>query len=211
MGLFTGEIIARFSESVDRLPTCIDENEEVGLIASGLERAKLSEEEEKAAKRTIIQLQCEDYAGNFALPSMKKIQVGKDYYASKLCIYLFIIADMSRNRNFVYAYDERGMGKDANALCSLRLCHHMRFQNKSASALIQVMDNLVGQNKSQVVFMFFALLSLTLFPDGVTLFFLLPGHSHMAPDRVVSWLRKSIKGRDIFHPEGLIAAMNHSY
>jgi hypothetical protein len=70
------------------------------------------------------------------------------------------------------------------------------------------LDNNVGQNKSQVVFMFFALLSMTLYPDGVALLFLVAGHSHMAPDRTVSWLRKSLSNRNTFVPEQFIAAFN---
>jgi hypothetical protein len=49
------------------------------------------------------------------------------------------------------------------------------------------MDNNVGQNKSQAVFMFFAMLSMTWFPEAVVLLYLLPGHSHMAPDRTTGW------------------------
>ena len=70
------------------------------------------------------------------------------------------------------------------------------------------MDNNVGQNKSQVNFMFFAMLSLTWFPDGVILLFLLPGHSHMAPDRTTSWLRKSVKGHNLYLPNQYVERFN---
>ena len=70
------------------------------------------------------------------------------------------------------------------------------------------MDNNVGQNKSQVVLMFYCMMSMTLFPAGIILHFLLPGHSHMAPDRCTGWHRKSIKGHQIYSPEELVAAIN---
>ncbi|CAK9229230.1 unnamed protein product [Sphagnum troendelagicum] len=37
----------------------------------------------------------------------------------------FIISDITANRNNVLIYDERGQGKSADALCSLRLLFHL--------------------------------------------------------------------------------------
>ena len=56
--------------------------------------------------------------------------------------------------------------------------------------------------------MFFAFLSMTLFPGGVILYFLEKGHSHMAPDRIVSYIRRSFKGLNLFHPSQLVDRMN---
>ena len=160
-----------------------------------------------------VQLVCEDFAGNFTSPWYGSLRPGADYYASKLKLYCFIIADISRNINYVKLYDERAMGKDANALCSLRFVHHLTQFNSTPvdsrpTILFEVLDNNVGQNKSQVVFMFFALLSMTLYRDGVVLLFLCAGHSHMAPDRTVSWLRKSLTKKQVFLPGEFIAAFN---
>ena len=162
-----------------------------------------------------IELACEDYAGNFTTPHYGGERPGADYYASKVALYTFIVADLSRNTNYVYTYDERGMGKDADALCSLRFVHHLRkvesyrsSNMQRPSALFQIMDNNVGQNKSQAVLMFFALLSMTWYPEGVSLLYLLPGHSHMACDRVVSWLRKKLKGDNLFLPEHFVQRFN---
>ncbi len=79
-------------------------------------------------------------------------------------------------------YDERAMGKDVNALCSVRFVQHLTQlsgtpTDSKPTILFEVLDNYVGQNKNQVVFMFFALLSMTLHPDGVVLLFLFAGHS----------------------------------
>lgn len=40
-------------------------------------------------------------------------------------MYCFIIADMSRERNNAFVYDQRGMGKDADALYTLRFMYHL--------------------------------------------------------------------------------------
>ena len=164
-----------------------------------------------------VLLMAEDYAGNITLPTYGLKRPGKDYYASNLLIYAFVQCDMSSGVNHVVTYDERGMGKDADALCTLRIQLHLRKQvimrqlpvSSRPTILFQVMDNNVGQNKSEIVFKFFALLSLTFFPDGVTLLYLLPGHSHMACDRVVGWLRKAIGKTDHYLPQQLVAAMNN--
>jgi hypothetical protein len=37
----------------------------------------------------------------------------------------FIISDITANHNNVLIYDERGQGKGADALCSLRLLFHL--------------------------------------------------------------------------------------
>jgi hypothetical protein len=168
----------------------------------------------KPAKVDKVQLVCEDFAGNFVTPWYAAERPSADYYASKLKLYYFIVADISRNVNYVKLYDERAMmGKDANTLCSLRFVLHLKQLNGTSldarpNILFEVLDNNVGQNKSQVVFMFFALLSMTLYPDGVTLLFLCAGHSHMAPDRTVSWLRKSLANKNLYLPTQFVEAFN---
>ena len=98
-----------------------------------------------------VQLVCEDFAGNFTSPWYGSVRPDADYYASKLKLYCFIIADISRNVNYVKLYDERAMGKDANALCSLRFVHHLTQLNctpvdSRPIILFEVLDNNVGQN-----------------------------------------------------------------
>ena len=74
-----------------------------------------------------VQLVCED----FTSPWYGYVRPGADYYASKLAMYCFIIADISRKSNYVKLYDERAMGKDANALCSLRFVHNLTQYNST--------------------------------------------------------------------------------
>ena len=103
--------------------------------------------------------------------------------------YNFVIADIGSGENHVYFYDERGQGKGADALCSLRLRYHLRKVEQYSKTgtlpklCMSLLDNCVGQNKSQNVMMF-ASLSL-LFYETVVFMYFLPGHTHMHPDRVV--------------------------
>jgi hypothetical protein len=51
--------------------------------------------------------------------------------------------------------------------------------------LVVIIDNCVGQNKSQLVMQFFALLSIT-FYTKVMLIYFIPGHSHNTADWIVA-------------------------
>jgi hypothetical protein len=111
----------------------------------------------------------------------------------------FIISDITANRNNVLIYDEHGQGKGTDALYSLRLLFHLRLHQERADRLpkmLLLIDNCVGQNKSKVVFMFYALLSL-LFYDKVVLLFLIPSHSHNQVDRVVAWCRNKMRAQNL--------------
>jgi len=123
----------------------------------------------------------------------------------------FIISDITANRNNVLIYDERGQGKGVDALCSLRLFFHLRLHKKRADRspkmLLLIFDNYVGQNKSKVVFMFYALLFL-LFYDKVALLFLIPGHSHNQADRVVAWCRNKMRAQNLYTPSAIVSELN---
>lgn len=56
--------------------------------------------------------------------------------------------------------------------------------------------------------MFFAFLSMTLFPSGVILYFLEKGHSHMVPDRSCGHCRRSFKGGNHYIPAHLVDKIN---
>jgi hypothetical protein len=190
------------------------------------EQEVLTSPEALAAKDGTVLLQMEDFGGNLTLPWYTAQRPGADYYASNLSIYNFVIANCTEAYNKVYLYDERGMGKGADAVCSLRFYYHFERMLKRRvtgpptgtgtqyDTLFTVVDNCVGQNKSQMTMKFAAMLSL-LFYKKVVLLFLLPGHSHMAPDRVVSWMRESLgkkKGNGLeancFLPEEIVKQIN---
>ena len=103
-----------------------------------------------------MRLQCEDYGGNFSFPHHGKTRPGRDYYISNLTMHNFVISDLSTGKNYVYLYDERAMGKGCDALCFLRWNHHLKMTLHSRKSgcgpdtLYLIMDNCVGQKKSQV-------------------------------------------------------------
>ena len=154
----------------------------------------------------MLHLIIQDYAGGTALPWYGHIRPGSDYYLSNLIIQNFITADLSQNTNHCYLYDERAQDKGADALCSLRLLYHMEDtaeylkkygKDCSDRILFLIMDNCVVQNKSKIFFRFFALLSILCYKKIIILF-LIPGHSHQFADKIVSWCRRVMKGKNIW-------------
>jgi hypothetical protein len=201
-------VMDNFKESLDRMPESIDDAfpEESVVSTFG---------PDQGGKPT-VRIQCEDYGGNFCLPWYGARRPCIDYYLSNLAIYMFVISNLTSGINSVYLYDERAMGKNADAMCSLRFIYHLRLYNQARlsnaigsfpNTLYIVMDNCVGQNKSQVVMMFMSFLSMT-FYKRVICHYLVSGHSHMCPDRVVSHAKRSIGVNDIFEPQGFVQKMN---
>jgi hypothetical protein len=127
----------------------------------------------------------EDFGQGIALPHFGYRRPGSDYFNSNLMQHLYVMADISRNEHNVYLYDERLQGKDKDALCSLRMCHHilerqrcLRNNIDPPKYFVSIRDNCVGQNKSNHTFKLECLLSM-LFYERVLIVFLIPGHSHM--------------------------------
>jgi hypothetical protein len=73
--------------------------------------------------------------------------------------------------------------------------------------LVVILNNCVGQNKSQLVMQFLALLSIT-FYTKVVLIYLIPGHSHNIADWIVAWCRNAMKGKNLYIPMAIIEAVN---
>lgn len=170
---------------------------------------------DQAGKPT-VRLLCEDYGGNFCLPWFGARRPGIDYYLSNLAIYMFVIFNLTSGINSIYLCDERAMGKNGDAMCSSRFIYQLRLyiQASTSSALSTfpdtlhiIMDNCVGQNKSQVVLMFMSFLSMTFYTRAIC-YYLVSEHSHMCPDRVVSHAKRSIGVNDIFEPEELVQKIN---
>ena len=174
-----------------------------------------SDDEAKVTSAEIptVIIQAEDFGGSLNLPFYGFNRPSCDYFNSNLLIHNFIIANINENRNFVWFYDERGQDKGSDTLCSLRMYYELtlwekyRHNENRPSISLRILDNCVGQNKSNTIMKFFALLSL-LFYRKVTLVFLIPGHSHMVADRVVAWMKGSFKKTNIFHPDQFVAKSN---
>jgi len=127
-----------------------------------------------------IQIQIEDFGGSFTMPHYVHSHPSANYFNSNLMVSNFMVADLTSNNSDVFFYDERAQGKDVDAVCNLRFTYHlekfkMLLNHKIAmqKTLFVILDNYVGQNKSQLVMQFFVLLSI-MFYSKVVLVYLIP-------------------------------------
>ena len=192
-------------KGIDFVPELLDADVDI-------EDVKVIENEGSKLRNVVVQ--CEDFGQSIAMPHYGYKQPGLDYFNSNLMMHEFVVADRVSNTNKVYFYDEQILKKDGESMCNLRLIDHLSLLKQYIAAdvplpknYISIMDNCCGQNKSKLVFMLFNLLSI-LFYDNICLNFLLPGHSHMAADRVVSWIRTSLGKSNIYIPEQLFNKVN---
>jgi len=160
-----------------------------------------------------VSIVAEDYGQGIALPHYGFRRPGSDYFNSNLMMHLYVMADITRGEHNVVIYDERLMGKDRDALCSLRMAQHIAERNRCLENdivppkySIRIRDNCVGQNKSNAVLKLECFLSMS-FYERVLVIYLIPGHSHMLPDRVVSWVKKTLNIRNVYSPEEIIDCM----
>jgi hypothetical protein len=166
----------------------------------------------------VVEVESHDYGGSLILPWFGLRKPSKAYYASNLSIHVFVISQITRfgAKHKLVLYDERAAGKDADALCSLRLNHYMnqyildrdlKRLHLRPKFLFVVLDNCVGQNKSQYVLMLFAAITVLGLYDRVILHFLEPGHSHGSPDIGYGHAKLRLI-EELYVPEQMAALMN---
>jgi hypothetical protein len=171
----------------------------------------------KDAGSLLIDVEAHDYGGNLSMPTFNLERPAKDYYASNLSIYMFVICNITRGENRILLYDERAQGKGCEALCNLRFksswdAYKIRFANNLPALQLKplkylLMDNCVGQNKSQVVFKNYCLLSL-LFYTKVVVHFNHSGHTHLINDVTVAHAKTALKKQNVYHPSVVAELMN---
>ncbi|KAI3648372.1 hypothetical protein MP228_006226 [Amoeboaphelidium protococcarum] len=154
-----------------------------------------------------VMILAEDFGGSLTLPHYGKERPQVDYFNSNLILNNFVVSNITSGQNLITFYDERAQGKDGNAMCSLRLSYHLGEMQSNKEVLLCVLDNCVGQNKSQVTMRFAALLSV-LFYKKVALLYLQPGHSHMMADRAVAWMKTKIQNSQLYLPHQFVDAVN---
>ena len=119
-----------------------------------------------------LRVSVQDYGSGIALPHYGACQPNHDYYASNLTLNNMNYVDCATGNCNIFYYDERQAGKDGNCVSSLRLANTRQYimENKEGipTAECKVLDNCVGQNKSNTTHKFSMLASLLLFKDGVT-------------------------------------------
>jgi hypothetical protein len=159
-----------------------------------------------------------DYGGSLILPWFGLKKPSAAYYASNLSIHCFIVSKITRfgARHKMILYDERAAGKDADALCSLRLQHYFQvyMQDRDLKRLhlrpkflFIVLDNCVGQNKSQLVLMQFAFLTIIGLYERIILHFLESGHSYGCPDIGLAHAKSRLL-EELYISEQISALMN---
>jgi hypothetical protein len=71
-----------------------------------------------------IQIQIEDFDGNFTMPRYGHLRPSADYFNSNLMVSNFVVVELTNDNANMLFYDERMQGKDADALCSLQFTYH---------------------------------------------------------------------------------------
>ncbi|CAK9881364.1 unnamed protein product [Sphagnum jensenii] len=161
-----------------------------------------------------IRIQIDDFGGRFSMTHYGHSQPLADYFNSNLMVSNFVVVDLTNGNTDVFFYDEQMQGKDVDALCSLRFMYHSNkfktmFERKQATPkiLVVILNNCIGQDKSQLVMQFFALFSIT-FYTKVVLIYLILGHSHNTTDWIVAWCYNAMKGKNFYTLMAIVEVVN---
>ena len=116
-----------------------------------------------------VLMQGEDFMGSIAVPIYGHERPSSDYFNSNLMLHAFVVANIGSKTNYVWCFDERGQGKGADCMCSLRMKYHIlqwdhyRDKERRPTVSISVLDNCCAQIKSQLTMKFYCLLILNYF------------------------------------------------
>ena len=166
----------------------------------------------------MVEIESHDYGGSLILPWYGLNKPSSAYYASHLSVHTFVISEVTRYgaKHKMFLYDERAAGKDADALCSLRFKHYItkyinardsKTLDRTPRILFVILDNCVGQNKSQCVLKLFSVLTILGVYDRIVLHFLESGHSHGYPDIGYAHGKSRLK-EELFVPQSMANLMN---
>ena len=124
-------------------------------------------------------------------------------------VHLFVLADMSRNKNNKFLYNERCMEKGAETLCSLQLKYHIESMRERKSRGVHLPEVYIIQmcwaKNSNVTMYLDCWLSFSFYKRILILYFV-PGHFYMMADRLVVWAKLGIKNKKIV-PKEMVKAM----
>ena len=162
--------------------------------------------------RRRLRVSIQDYGAGIPLPHYGASQPNHDYYASNLTLNNMNFVDCGTGTCHIYYYDERTAGKDGNCVSSIRwreIQEYMRENRDSPPrAECKVLDNCVGQNKSNTTHKFSMLLSLLIFPDGVKDIYFKVGHSHNQSDMKTAHAKKALAKKNLYTPQAVIKEVN---
>ena len=156
----------------------------------------------------------QDFGGSFPIPWYGKTRPGSDFYLSNFNVNNFVISDLETGKQYIYIYTEEYGGKGADAVCSMRLLHLLnerkRIQQEGLAmrnTTFKVMDNCVGQNKSQATMMYECIMSLILDQKAI-INYMISGHSHMKPDLTVAHMKRTMKNKNLYSVEQIIECIS---
>ena len=84
----------------------------------------------------------------------------------------------------------------------------MKEKDKPPTAECKILDNCVGQNKSNTTHKFSMLSSILIYPDGVTDVYFRVGHSHNTSDMKTAHANKAMAKKNLYTPNMVITEIN---
>ena len=168
------------------------------------------ETEEQLGRK--LKVTVEDFGSGIPLPHFGASQPNHDYYASNLTLNNMNFVDCASGQCSIFYYDERTAGKDGACVSSIRWREIQQFilKNKEnpPSSECKVLDNCVGQNKSNTTHKFSMLCNLLVFPDGVTDIYFRVGHSHNQSDMKTAHAKKALTKKNLYTPQAVVKEVN---
>ena len=183
-----------------------------GLNADNDDGEEVSGDEPRDKGPRDLLVSVQDFGSGIPLPSYGANQPNHDYYASNMTVHNMNFVDCATGRCNIAYFDETQAGKDGNSVSSLRwnnLKHSiLENQNNVPVAECKVLDNCVGQNKSNTTHKFSMLCSLIIFPEGVTDIYFKVGHSHNQSDQKTGHAAKAISKKNLYTPQAIAKEVN---
>ena len=182
-----------------------EEVEETDIVADN------DDEEARPAPRK-LRVSVQDFGSGIAMPRYGADRPNTDYYANNITLHNFNVVDSHTGQCTIYYYDERAGAKDGSCMSSLRWEDQKRFiiENKDnlPTAEFKIMDNCVGQNKSNTTHQFSMLVSILLYPDGVNDVYFRVGHSHNTSDMKTAHANKAMAKKNLYTSNQVILEIN---
>ena len=217
-----------FKDPYDRLNRPLVENYEEGLVGAydeddGTDEnnfdSDLNDDNEEGTNDEpgeknprALRVSVQDFGSGIPLPSYGADQPNHDYFASNITLHNMNFVDCETGLCHISYFDERQAGKDGNSVSSLRwnnLKHSiLGNQDNIPVAECKVLDNCVGQNKSNTTHKFSMLCSLLIFPEGVTDIYFKVGHSHNQSDQKTGHAAKAISKKNLYTPQAIAKEVN---
>ena len=194
-----------------------DHNNEVGHGAFDEEEERAHAEagvegEEAANVSNKLRVSVQDYGSGLAMPRYGADRPNHDYYANNITLHNMNYVDCSSGHCNIYYYDERSAGKDGSSVTSLRWNETKEFiikeKHNPPTAECKILDNCVGQNKSNTTHKFSMLSSILIYPDGVTDVYFRVGHSHNTSDMKTAHANKAMAKKNLYTPNMVVTEIN---